>query len=672
MFMKPMHRALAALSSLVLFSSACDAPPVPIDEVVNAVKVETMASTGSNQIDILFVIANSSSVDEERVMLEAAFPSFVRGLLDLNADFQIGVITPDMQTVTERGALHMGPNATPSPGTYPIILNGESEPIACTTNDECIVDSSVVPGIPSTVMGECNQVDVDDGSGGTTTEGRCFFEPRFCSAPPAHLQRCNQRFVPLMADTANGPEQVSCTYEAPSTCNFESYPSWAPLCDNFNNSACEAADGPVGQRRCSPAGLCEVKPAFLRAEDYPDGSDDGVDDDRVIDDFACLSAVGTCSIGASTFPERGLDSLYTALRPDSDLNRGFLRPDALLLVVFVSDDDDCSVGADGTARLSGESCWGSEAEALAEVADFYDFMTTRVKNSPEQVMAAAIVGPVPIGFEWTGPEYSCSQAGDDSGTRLATAGDRYTRFVRSFGHRGVVGSICEADFSPILDQVTRAVSRSLGQTCLTSPPKACTPGAENDCGLGTECVQAAPPRVLLRGESVPELGLPGADEDTDQKECASVDDCLLMDADDEFRSCGGGICAIGGRALTCSANADCYPAGLDADQQQNYVCDAGQCFRGDLPSGTSPRYVCDDFALIIESATGGSDNWSRLEGPGAPDSLVYADGHDYQINYYATEACPTTSVGIRFVNDDLDGQSIRLSYPISLRDQMFQ
>lgn len=675
MFMKPMHRAMAVVGSLGLLASACNTPPVPIDEVVNAVHVETVQSTGSNQIDVLFVIANSTSVDEERVMLEAAFPRFIRGLLDLDADFHIGVITPDMQTHTERGALHLGPNAAPEPGTYPIILSGEDEPVSCTDNSECLFNGTSLPGMSGTVQGTCDQVEVDDGAGGTTTEGRCFFSPRFCSAPPAHLQRCNERFVPLMVGLGENAEQVSCQYNPPSQCTASHYPPWDLSCDDRNNAECNSAEGPAGERRCSAQGLCEVKPAFLRAQDYPDSSADGVDDDRVVEDFACLSAVGTCHISASTYPERGLDSVFEALRPGRTLNEGFIRPDALLLVVFVSDDDDCSVGIDvdgapGRARLSNEQCWGEGQDPLLDIEEMYEFLTTQVKRAPEQVMTAAIVGPVPTGFVWSGHAYSCSQAGDDTGTRLATAGDRYTRLVRNFGHRGVVGSICEADFSPILDQVTRAVSRSLGQTCLSSPPKACTVGTD-ECGPNAECVQAAPPRVLLRGEVNVELGLDGADEETGEKACSELVDCIQMDADDEFRSCTAGRCAIGGREIECTTSDQCFPAGTDESQRQNYVCDSGLCYRGDLPSGTTPRYVCDDFQVIIESSETGS-NWSRLKGPGDPASLVYDEDHDYQINYYATEACPTTSVGVRFVSDDLTGKDVRLSYPVSLRDQMFQ
>src|SRR5699024_7083793 len=247
---------------------------------------------------------------------------------------------------------------------------------------------------------------------------------------------------------------------------------------------------------------------------------------------------------------RGLDSLFEALKPSNEANKGFLRDDALLLVIVVSDDDDCSVGydADGErndARLSSEQCWGEGADDLLRVSDIYEYITTQVKSSESQAMAAAIVGPTPVGFVWDGHRYSCSRQGEDGQVHLATAGDRYSRFVRAFGARAVVGPICEAGFEPVLEQVTRAVSRSLGQTCLTSKPKACDPGA-SDCGPDVECVQAAPPRTLLRESVTPELGRDDADEDLDLTVCDETEQCLLDDEDDESRACVSGICSIGG------------------------------------------------------------------------------------------------------------------------------
>jgi hypothetical protein len=54
--------------------------------------------------------------------------------------------------------------------------------------------------------------------------------------------------------------------------------------------------------------------------------------------LSCMLAVGNSGCGF-TMP---LEAAYRALRDDDGVNAGFLRPDAVLLVMFMTDEDDCS------------------------------------------------------------------------------------------------------------------------------------------------------------------------------------------------------------------------------------------------------------------------------------------------------------------------------------------
>jgi hypothetical protein len=58
--------------------------------------------------------------------------------------------------------------------------------------------------------------------------------------------------------------------------------------------------------------------------------------------FGCMSAVGDKGCGF----EQPLESVYRALHDPPPENAGFLRDDALLVVFFVTDEDDCSMPAD--------------------------------------------------------------------------------------------------------------------------------------------------------------------------------------------------------------------------------------------------------------------------------------------------------------------------------------
>lgn len=145
--------------------------------------------------------------------------------------------------------------------------------------------------------------------------------------------------------------------------------------------------------------------------------------------FAQRAQVG---IDGSDF-EKGLEAAAYALSPlvNLDVNGGFSRPEARLLLVFVSDEEDCSDrGAIGTEQDdNGELCY-SQRNSLVPVETFVEDFR-QLREDPEDVFAAAIVG---------------LQGCDD-----AIPGDRYAEVARLTG--GLVGNICDGDWSGVLTQL---------------------------------------------------------------------------------------------------------------------------------------------------------------------------------------------------------------------------
>lgn len=570
-----MTRRLLALVAALGFVAACNNHPIqPVDAVLNAERVEDYDNLGTNKVDVLFVVGNSTSMDEERVLLREAFPEFIQGIIELGADFRVGVITPDMETVIERGALKERPDLSTDPGEDPLYTA-----VSCIGDQDCVNGAG---GTPDSVCDEDDLCRVSEGGA---------------------LQR----------DTST---QLACSENL--DCRGDDGDERAECMDGFcfvPRLFCQA--------RPAELDYCE-RQAFLSREDYelPNGT---LDDQAIEADFRCISAIGTCSIAASRVPERGFDTVTRALDPSLNLNPDFLRDDALLLLVFVTDDDDCSVGPDEASRTSGEACWAEGADPLREVAAFYDYVTTQVKSSPSQVLAASIVGPVPRDFVWDGFQVSCSAPDDTTGNRIAFPGDRYTRFTRLFGARGVVGSICEANFEPILRQITRAVSRNIGLNCISDVPRTCT--SDRECGGDEQCVVAAPPRAIV------------VDTDTEGNETNR----------------------------TCTTDADC----IDGETTENRVCDTevGLCYEPNLPAGTSPRSFCQSFEVTIQVQNPGEEDATTLTPPGPVDSLIYTPARDYEVDYYAFEQCPQTGVGFRLLTDPAPDADVRVSYPISVRAQ---
>lgn len=154
------------------------------------------------------------------------------------------------------------------------------------------------------------------------------------------------------------------------------------------------------------------------------------EDPNYVDTFRTRAQVGLNGSGK----EKGLEAAEYALSPSMTIagspNAGFLRQDANLLVVIVSDEDDCS----DRGRLSAEdseACY-TERQNLVAVGDFVNSFRG-MKESNDQVRISAIVGP---------PEATaiCDQS--------TVPGTRYIDVARLTG--GLSGSICETDWSTML------------------------------------------------------------------------------------------------------------------------------------------------------------------------------------------------------------------------------
>ncbi|MBL8613444.1 MAG: VWA domain-containing protein [Myxococcales bacterium] len=154
-------------------------------------------------------------------------------------------------------------------------------------------------------------------------------------------------------------------------------------------------------------------------------------DTKPADTFACLAKVGTK--GPSV--EMPLESLKLALndRVADGTNAGFLRDDALLAVVILSDEDDCS-RKDNNFEIEDDSC---DKVAQVPVADYASMLDTVAKGKGRWA-TAVIAG--------AGPGKCTSSFGD------AIEATRLRSFVGLAGKNGTFSSICEGDLTKSLKQ----------------------------------------------------------------------------------------------------------------------------------------------------------------------------------------------------------------------------
>lgn len=161
-------------------------------------------------------------------------------------------------------------------------------------------------------------------------------------------------------------------------------------------------------------------------------------DGDVANTFACAAKVGTEGSGIEMH-FKAVDLALTDRVGDGS-NAGFLRDDALLAVVMLSDEDDCSHVQDPISfdPLSTATCPAGQLIGGAELASTLD----QVKGDRSRWAAAVIAGPA-------GANKCSSDFGD------ADPGNRLESFITVVGKNGIMSSICDGDLSAgLLDAVS--------------------------------------------------------------------------------------------------------------------------------------------------------------------------------------------------------------------------
>jgi hypothetical protein len=117
---------------------------------------------------------------------------------------------------------------------------------------------------------------------------------------------------------------------------------------------------------------------------------------KLIDGFnANVTSLGT----QGSAYETAFEAVRRALDPDAPyavhaLNYGFLRPEADLAIIFLTDEDDCSYAPQWyTPGRDDAECYYNEHEATP-VGDYIDFLVA-LKGDIKRVRAAGIIGSVP-------------------------------------------------------------------------------------------------------------------------------------------------------------------------------------------------------------------------------------------------------------------------------------
>lgn len=237
-----------------------------------------------------------------------------------------------------------------------------------------------------------------------------------------------------------------------------------------------------------------------------------------------LASVGSQGCGF----EQPLAGMKAALSNTTE-NGGFLRPDALLGVVFLTDEDDCSaksselfapdnpalgarqsfrctrfgVTCDDGGTTTNEMntvgtktmCHSNEAsQYLDPVAPYAAFLKS-LKTDPRLVVVANIAGPTaPFAVELRSPPgsatpipalaHSCTSEPTPGSPQVADPAVRMVEFADHFPNRSTFTSVCQSSLTDGLSLIAQLLKTTLGSSCLEAQiadvdPN--TPGSQPDC-----------------------------------------------------------------------------------------------------------------------------------------------------------------------------------------------
>jgi hypothetical protein len=251
---------------------------------------------------------------------------------------------------------------------------------------------------------------------------------------------------------------------------------------------------------------------------------------NLADVFSCIAALGESGCGFEQQFKSILRALGADGQPPPAENQGFLRPDAALAIVMVTNEDDCSA-APGTplydtksnvlvtsefgppsnyrcnefghlcsmgsgapmhpvrdapnnnvsATVTYDQCTSNDTDGyLLSVKDTADKIRA-LKADPSRISVVSISGgPTPYVVHWKNPataDTSCGAASCPwpeithscmaSDGSFGDPGVREAQLVHEFGSNGLLLSVCDASYAPSLDRVAQMLNSSIsGPLCI--------------------------------------------------------------------------------------------------------------------------------------------------------------------------------------------------------------
>jgi len=438
------HSKLSMVMLLPAMALACNDAPVKNLEKTFTFKVTKDTSGAAPiKIDFLWVVDNSTSMCQEQVGLTTNFKTFVDQIkTSFDIDPRLAVTTVDAQCEVNGTSVFSARGKFNTHSTKSF-----GRPCQFTANVECRADSDC-DGLDCELFGKCGG---DQGA-----------------------WACREATSEACVTNPNGSPNTSCRRRCAT------------------DEDCASVFGDAAYRCQKPSASPEDW-GCLRDPDSincPDELPEFLDGNN-IDLFPCIATVGVNTESCLDYeqPMRSGLMALDPVGPQADQAKRFLRDDAYLVIIFVTDEEDCSVA--DTARLNEQfydTCGllktTDEGGPLVPVAHYVN-QFKGLKTDPGRVIVAAIAGdstatdPATVALERS--EYIASKLDaktcynqtticQNTTSGLADYGARFIELTAGFGPNGTFTNICkEQGIEVALQQIAKTIVTVVNKVCLPRP-----------------------------------------------------------------------------------------------------------------------------------------------------------------------------------------------------------
>ncbi|MEZ4403356.1 MAG: VWA domain-containing protein [Kofleriaceae bacterium] len=311
-----------------------------------------------------------------------------------------------------------------------------------------------------------------------------------------------------------------------------------------NIGGCSTATKPQGDDGLLLTNGCPgLTAAFIEDIGLDNGNRQRNYSGQLADVFGCMANLGTSGCGF----EQPLESIFRALQPNK--NPGFLRDNAFLGVVIISDEDDCSAKGPelfGDATASNTSVLGPRtsfrcfehgitcandpnprafgtktgcepkvgSQYMKDIQPYVDYLKS-LKADPKKVVVAGILGNVDdaktaiVGADPDDATRAALQPSCTSASGEAVPEFRTKAFLEQFPDRNSVTTICNDQLSDALTDIAELLKKAIGNPCIENQladQNPDLPGIQYECSV----TDVTDPNGPNRSETViPECALNG-------------------------------------------------------------------------------------------------------------------------------------------------------------------